>query len=108
MTKSGTAVTETLKFDSSIFYFSLKDIPDRCPEEEFRCCILSWEILSPQRHRMSQEGAKFPTSVVTFIPEPGDALFIYFGAVEPEPLGQVPSSFFCSITRTCGRCQKEN
>lgn len=57
---------------------------------------------------MSQQGVKFPTSVGTSIPEAGDALFIYFDAVEPEPLGQVPSSFFCSITRTCGRCQKEN
>lgn len=63
---------------------------------------------SPQCKLMSQQGVKFPTSVGTSIPEAGDALFIYFGAVEPEPLGQVPSSFFCSITRTCGRCQKEN
>lgn len=35
--------------------------------------------------------------------KPGDASFTHFGAV--DPLGHVPSSFFCSITRTCGRQQ---
>lgn len=36
--------------------------------------------------------------------KPGDVV-THLGAVEPR--GHEPSSFFCSITRTCGRRQKE-